>query len=56
MEYTTVRPARGGKIHAVALSSPTYTTCGRKFSGWVVVMGPLACRGCKARMHLPVKV
>lgn len=45
--YTTVAARRGTRVHAVALTAPTLTACGRKFSGWVVSPMNLSCANCK---------
>lgn len=46
-EYTPVRAARGRRVHAVTLGSPTRTACGRRFSGWAVSPDRMNCRLCK---------
>lgn len=45
--YTTVSASRGTRVHAVALTAPTLTACGRKFSGWIVSPMALTCAQCK---------
>jgi hypothetical protein len=45
--YTTVAASRGTRVHAVALTAPTLTVCGRKFSGWTVSPMNLSCANCK---------
>lgn len=47
LEYTTVVASRGRRIHAVALSAPTRTACGRLFTGWMVSIKRLNCGLCK---------
>lgn len=46
IEFTPVRPRRGGQVHAATLSNPTKTACGRTFSGWMIALEKLSCRAC----------
>lgn len=51
IEFTPVMAPRGRKVHAVSLTSPNETACGRKFSGWIVALKPVNCRDCKLALH-----
>lgn len=54
-EYTPIR-ARGKRlVHAVALTSPARTACGKRCSGWVVECTQVTCTTCKEQVHYPVK-
>lgn len=45
-KYTTIIAERGKTVHAVSLSSPRETACGRQLSGRVTP-ARLNCRRCK---------
>jgi hypothetical protein len=46
-KYTTVIANRGRRVHAVSLTKPRETACGRQFSGWKLAPARLNCRQCK---------
>lgn len=56
LEYTPVMAPRGRVVHALSLTKPGKTACGRDASGYRVALRPLDCQVCKEEVFYPVKL
>jgi hypothetical protein len=50
-QFTPIRAARGKRVHATSMRTPTRTACGVRFAGWHVALGELDCHDCLLAVH-----
>ena len=55
VQFTPIRAARGKRIHATSMRTPTRTACGVRFAGWRVALGELNCPDCLLAVHYDMR-